>query len=127
MGFVMLLVYLAIVAAILAGMWKAFEKMGRQGWEGIVPIYNIYVLLQIFGQPAWFLVLLIIPLVNIVFMILLCIEVAKGFGKGTGFGVLLALVGFVMWPILGFGDARWQGSQAKPGFGVIPVGNAAKA
>lgn len=117
-----LVINLAIVAAALAGMWKAFEKMGRKGWEGIVPFYNVYILLQIFGQPAWFLALLIVPLVNIVFLVLLCIEVAKGFGKGTGFGVALGLLGFVFWPILGFGKATWQGSQAKPGFGVIPVG-----
>src|SRR3954454_20750443 len=92
-----LLIELAIFAAILAGMWKAFEKMGRQGWEGIIPIYNIYILLQIIGKPVWWLILFFIPIVNIVIMILVCIEVAKGFGKGTGFGVCLALFGFVCW------------------------------
>ena len=30
----MMLIELAIVGAMLAGMWKVFEKMGRQGWEG---------------------------------------------------------------------------------------------
>ena len=40
-----LVINLAIVAAALAGMWKAFEKMGRKGWEGIVPFYNVYILL----------------------------------------------------------------------------------
>ncbi len=30
-----------IIAAILsmAGSWMVYKKMGRQGWEGIVPIY----------------------------------------------------------------------------------------
>jgi Family of unknown function (DUF5684) len=103
------LIELLIIAAILAGMWKAFEKMGRKGWEGIVPFYNLYILLQIVGKPVWWIVLFFIPIVNIVVGVLLCIEVAKGFGKGTGFAVGLALLGFVFWPILGFGDARWQG------------------
>ena len=116
-----LLFELAIFAAILAGMWKAFEKMGRKGWEGIVPIYNIYILLQIVGKPVWWIVLFLIPLVNLIVAILVCIEVAKGFGKGTGFGVCLALFGFVFWPILGFGDAQWQGVTASPGgFPVTP-------
>lgn len=38
-------------------------------------------------------------------MIIVGIEVAKAFGKGTGFGVGLALFSFVFYPLLGFGDA----------------------
>ena len=38
-------------------------------------------------------------------MIIVSIEVAKAFGKGTGFGVGLALLSFVFYPLLGFGDA----------------------
>lgn len=124
-GLVFMVIWLAIVVGILAGLWKCFEKMGRKGWEGIVPIYNFYVLLQVLNQPAWMLIGLLIPLVNIVFLVLICIEVAKGFGKDTVYGVLLALFGFVLWPILGFGPAKWNGSQAKPGFGIIPVGQPA--
>ena len=36
------------------------------------------------------------------------IEIAKGFAKSEGFGIGLGLLGFVFWPILGFGDATWQ-------------------
>ena len=103
------LITLAIVAAVLAGMWKAFEKMGRKGWEGIVPIYNLYVLLQVLGRPVIWLVLCVIPLVNIVAVIVLCIDVAKGFGKSTNYGIGLGLLGFVFWPMLGFGQDKWQG------------------
>lgn len=37
---------LEIIGAILSmvGSWMIFKKMGRQGWEGIVPIYSTYVL-----------------------------------------------------------------------------------
>ena len=79
---------------------------------------------KITGKPIWWLVLAFIPIVNIVFIVLfclVCIEIAKGFGKGTGFGVGLALLGFVFWPIVGFGDATWQGISAAPGgFPVTP-------
>ena len=30
----------------LVAEWMIFKKMGRQGWEGIVPFYNTYVLCQ---------------------------------------------------------------------------------
>jgi hypothetical protein len=114
------LIMLVLIAAMLAGMWKAFEKMGRKGWEGIVPIYNLYVLLQVLGRPVIWLVLCIIPLVNIAAFIVLCIDVAKGFGKTTGYGVLLALFGFVMWPILGFGKDQWQGAKELVQFPFLP-------
>ncbi|HEY7088036.1 MAG TPA: DUF5684 domain-containing protein, partial [Tepidisphaeraceae bacterium] len=106
----MLLIELAIVGAMLAGMWKVFEKMGRQGWEGIVPIYNIYVLLQVLRRPVIWLVFCLIPIVNIAAIVILCLDVAKGFGKTTGYGVGLALLGFVFWPMLGFGQDSWKGA-----------------
>jgi len=64
-------------------------------------------LLQITGKPIWWLILYLIPFVNIVAVILVCIELAKRFGKGVGFGVGLALLPFIFYPILGFGDATY--------------------
>ena len=28
-----------------AGMWKTFEKAGMKGWKGIIPVYNMYLLI----------------------------------------------------------------------------------
>jgi hypothetical protein len=39
---------------------------------------------------------------------------AKSFGKGAGFGIGLALLGIIFWPILGFGSAEYQGAAATP-------------
>ena len=120
------IVFLVLIAAALAGMWKAFEKMGRKGWEGIVPIYNIYILLQVIGRPVWWLVLCLVPLVNLATFVIISIDVAKGFNKSTGFGVGLGLLGFVFWPILGFGDAKWQGAVQPTTYGFIPFPQVAR-
>jgi hypothetical protein len=103
------LIQLAIIIAFLAGAWKVFEKMGKPGWAGIIPIYNLYILLQILGKPIWWIILAFIPIVNIVIAIILGIALAEKFGKGAGFGVGLALLGFIFFPILGFGDAQYSG------------------
>ncbi len=50
------IIYLAIIALMLAGMWKVFEKAGKPGWAAIIPIYNLIVLLDIVGKPIWWLV-----------------------------------------------------------------------
>lgn len=103
------LIWLAIVVVVVVGVWKVFEKAGKPGWAAIIPIYNLIVLLEIAGKPLWWIVLFLIPLVNLVAAILVGIAVAKCFGKGTGFGVGLALLGCIFFPILGFGDAKYQG------------------
>lgn len=104
------LIMLAAMIAVIAGIWKVFTKAGKPGWASIVPFYNIIVLLQIAGKPAWWFILFLIPFVNFVIAILVSLAVAQKFGKGGGFGVGLALLGFVFYPILGFGDAKYQGS-----------------
>jgi hypothetical protein len=106
-----LLIMIPVMIFVIAGMWKVFTKAGQPGWASIVPIYNMIVLLQIAGKPLWWFVLLLIPFVNIVIIILVMIDVAKNFGKGAGFGLGLAFLGFIFFPILGFGDARYMGYQ----------------
>lgn len=51
----------------LVAEWMIFKKMGRQGWEGIVPIYNTYVLCQELYGNGWKFLLLLIPIYNIYF------------------------------------------------------------
>jgi uncharacterized protein DUF5684 len=111
-GGVMGLVGLALAVVVIAGMWKMFEKAGKPGWAAIIPIYNFIVLLEIVGKPLWWIVLFFLPCVNIVALILVALEVAKVFGKDTLFGIGLAFLPFIFYPVLGFGDARYQGPAA---------------
>jgi len=103
------IISLAICILVLVSMWKIFEKAGRQGWEGIIPIYNLYVLILIINKPIWWVIMFFIPLVNIVFAFLTFIELAKKFGQGAGFGIGLTLLSFIFLPILAFGDAKYHG------------------
>ena len=82
------LVYLIVILAVVAAMWKIFEKAGKPGWAAIVPIYNIVILLEIIGKPVWWIVLMLIPFVNLIVGIMLYIELAKSFGKGAGVGTV---------------------------------------
>ena len=108
--FLVIFYILLFAAAVveLIGMWKAFEKMGKKGYEALIPGHNYVVLFEKAGMSLWYFFLMLIPVCNIVFLILVSIEIAKKFGKSSGFGVLLALFGFVCWPILGFGKATFK-------------------
>ncbi len=101
-----------VAILVIAGMWKVFTKAGKPGWAAIIPIYNIIVLLQIAGKPAWWFLLFCIPVVNIVIAVIVMINVAKAFGKGTGFALGLLFLSPIFIPMLGFGSAQYIGSPA---------------
>lgn len=104
------LIGLAVAVVIIVGMWKVFEKAGKPGWAAIIPIYNIVVLLEIVGRPIWWIVLFFIPCANFVVLIMVAFDLAKRFGQGAGFAVGLILLPFIFYPLLGFGDSRYQGA-----------------
>lgn len=106
---VYVVVLFTIFVFCVAGMWKAFEKAGEPGIACIVPIWNILVFCKIGGKPAWWVLLFFIPCVSFVVAILLNLAVAKNFGKSEAFGIGLAFIPMVFWPLLGFGDARFVG------------------
>ena len=103
---------LLVALLIIVAMWKVFTKAGQPGWASIIPIYNLDIWCKIVGRPWWWILLMLIPFVNFIIAIILCIDLAKSFGKGVGFGLGLALLGFIFWPILGFGSAQYQGPAA---------------
>lgn len=89
-------------------MWKIFTKAGKEGWKSLIPIYNIIVLLEIAELPTWYIVLYIIPFVNIYALFKTYIELAHKFGKSTGFGVLMVFFSIVCFPILAFDSSIYQ-------------------
>ena len=98
---------LLLIVFLIICRWKIFAKAGQPGWASIVPIYNTIVYLQVCKKPVWWIVLLLLPFVNIVILIILTFQLAKVFGKGAGFGVGLLLVPIICLPILAFGSAQY--------------------
>jgi len=118
-------IFILIVSVIaIAGMWKTFEKAGKPGWAAIIPIYNIIIMIEIVGKPMIWLLWLLLPCTNFIFGIWLYNLISKSFGKTEGFTAGLILLGFIFWPILGFGNAQYLGPSAAEaqnnGFGNNP-------
>jgi len=103
---------LLVALLMIVAMWKVFVKAGQPGWASIIAIYNLYVWCKLVGRPGWWIILMLIPFVNIIVGIVLCIDMAKSFGKGAGFGIGLAFLGIIFLPILGFGSAQYLGAAA---------------
>ena len=107
-----LLFWLVLGVLVIAAMWKLFTKAGKPGWAAIIPIYNFIVLLEIVGRPVWWVILLFIPFVNFVVDIILMIDLAKSFGKSTGYAIGMIFLPFIFLPMLGFGSAQYMGPSA---------------
>jgi hypothetical protein len=111
-GIVCVLFYIALIVVVIAGLWKTFEKAGQPGWAAIVPIYNVYVLTcEIAKKEILWFILMFIPFVGIVASIMVSLEVARKFNKSDGFGIGLAFLPFIFYPMLGFGDAQYGGRR----------------
>ena len=108
-GGLVLAIQVLFVLIQLAGMWKVFEKANHAGWKAVVPIYNLYVMLKIGENAWWWLLVLIVPIVNFYALYRIHAGVARAFGKGIGFGLGLAFLGVVFFPLVGFGNYRYRG------------------
>ena len=106
------IVWLAVAVLMIAALWKIFVKAGEPGWAAIVPIYNLLVILKIVGRPMWWIVLFLIPFVNLIMLFVVAFDLAKVFGKSTGFALGMVFLGPIFYPILGFGSAKYQGAPA---------------
>ena len=60
----------------------------------------------------WWILLFFLPIVNLFVAVLVSIAIAERFGKGAGFGLGLAFLGFIFYPVLAFGDAEYCGAPA---------------
>lgn len=117
-----LILIIAVVVLTIIGQWKAYQKAGRKGYESLIPYHRDWVQLQLAGLEGYlvFLQLLVcIPFIGwIVYLgiqIWWDIELAKSYGRSSGFGVGLALLPCIFWPILGFGKAQYVGPASKGG------------
>ena len=119
-----------VISAI--GYFKMFKKAGQRGWFAFIPLLRDFamfkmawtgkafvintVLLAVFrlcGESESFLAGLaaaIAGIAMIVMQVKLLLRVAKSFGKGTGWALLLFFVPFVATLILGFGKAEYLGN-----------------
>ena len=125
------LIQVVIILLNIIGLFKIYQKMGKPGWKGIIPFYNMYGLYDELWDKKYFwgyllaecvmlnasspsgllfsVADLVLSVVMIVVEMKLYIKLAKAFGKGTGFGVLTFFFAPICLAVLGFGSAEYEG------------------
>ena len=105
-----LILFVAIFILVIIAKWRVFEKAGQPGWASIIPYFNFIIILKIVGKNIWWVLWLFVPIANVVVYIWVTNLLAKRFGQNEGFTLGLLLLPFIFYPILGFGNARFQGN-----------------
>ncbi len=72
--------------------YKFFEKAGKQGWAGFIPIYNYIVHTEIIGRPKWWVALLFVPVVNFFIALTIHLDLLKSFGRYSYFDQAVGVI-----------------------------------
>lgn len=120
-GVAAILLWVAIVYAIVViPYWVIFTKAGQPGWPALIPIYSTYILLKVVGRPGWWLLLFLIPLVNVVIYIIMLNDLSKSFGHGVGFTLGLIFLSIIFLYVLAFGSSTYRGPAGSMGASAPP-------
>ena len=100
------LLVLGLLIFVVVAMWKVNEKANEPGWAVLIPIYAQIVTARIGGKSAWWVVAMFLPFINLIAYVVLSFGVAERFRKSSLFGLGLAFLPFLFYPMLAFGDAE---------------------
>ena len=115
----MMIGFAVAVLFMIATMWRLFSKAGESGWKSLIPIYSAIVFQRILGRPGWWVLLMMVPVVNLAIAIIECFDLARVFGKGAGYAIGLMLLGPLFFALLAFGPAKYVGPGGTPS--PVPV------
>jgi hypothetical protein len=85
LGVICLPVYIYMALALQT---IATKTATANGWLAWVPIANLILMLNVAKKPLWWIVLFLIPVVNIVIAIMVWMAVAEARGKPNWWGIL---------------------------------------
>lgn len=86
------------------------------GWFAFIPILNVILMLQLAKRPLWWIILMLIPFVNIVIGIIVMVDILKAL-KRPAWWVILMMIPIVNLVILGL--MAW-GKNDAPVTGATP-------
>ena len=117
-----ILIVLILAFVVIAAYWKLFELAERPGLAALIPIYNIYIMLEIAGLEWWWILILILsPIVPIIGDIValgasfyIIYKFVESYGKDLGFAIGAFFLSFIFIPILAFDSkTKYLGPAAK--------------
>lgn len=108
-GFIGVTLYLVLVVVALTAAWRIYVKMGRRGWEALIPIYNLVIFYKCVWGSGWYLLLTLIPVVGPIIALVTLFKLYRGFHKGLIFSWLGLIFSPIAFLIVAFDSSWWHG------------------
>lgn len=100
------LVEIALYVLTSIAFYRLAKKAGlrKMAWFAWVPVLNIVLQLRMIGKSAWWLLVLLVPIVDIVFWIIWQVKLCRAFGHSGAnvWWILVPLVYTIIWIVWGF-------------------------
>jgi hypothetical protein len=101
----MVVIFAALYVYISLALQTIAKKTNTENpWLAWIPIANVFLMLNIAKEPLWWFILCLIPFVNIVVLIIVCMAIAEARGKPSWWGILyivpvanLIVPGYLAW------------------------------
>ena len=99
-----MIIFLLIVRlGVTLGYWKVFEKTNIPTWIALVPFYSEWHVMKLVGKPTWWMVYLLIPIINIFAFYILIFDLLRCFGKESLLSQIITIFAFFIYlPIVVF-------------------------
>jgi hypothetical protein len=105
-------------------LWKMAERTKEEPqWFAIVPILNVVLLLKIARKPMWWLILFLLPVVNIIVLIVTTMAICERFGLNKWWGLVSVLSPFnlALYLYMAFGTVKMNSAPPAPPRVMPPV------
>jgi hypothetical protein len=111
-------VYFAVTLSIIARKTATPDR-----WMAWIPILNIVLMCRIGRKPVWWIVLLLIPFVNLIVAVVLWMAIAQARGKSAALGILavIPVLNMLLPLLLAMGPATAAGAGAPALPAVCPA------
>jgi hypothetical protein len=107
-------VYFAVTLSIIARKTATPDR-----WMAWIPILNVALMCRVGRKPVWWIILLLIPLVNLIVAVILWMAIAQARGKSAALGILalIPVLNFFLPLLLAMGPA----AGVAPGGPALPA------
>jgi hypothetical protein len=94
------ILFYVVAAFSLMKIAERDRELRDQAVAAWIPIVNLVMMLRLAKKPVWWIVLFLVPGLNFVMWLLLCVGLSKARGGGLFLGLLMTFVPIVGFPIL---------------------------
>ena len=100
-----LIIFISQFIFYFPGLFRLFQKAGKNGWLSLIPVYNLVVITRIIKSPWWLIFLLIIPFAGQLVGIFIYFRFITSFKKHNLFQLFIAAFFPFIWiNYLGFSE-----------------------